>query len=168
MISLEQLRTIWQNTANPVILRQFVGNPEVGYKVAWSDRMVSAYGSIPWSALLLWPFRRRLRPLPWWGFALFALPMAVDGITHFISDLSGIDQGFRYTNAWLADLTGSALPAAFYAGNALGSFNSWMRLITGVLFGFGLMAFVMPHLDAAFQDSARQVEAKFERARVEL
>jgi hypothetical protein len=33
-------------TDNPLILRQFVGNPEMGWKVAWSDRMVSLYGGI--------------------------------------------------------------------------------------------------------------------------
>lgn len=168
MYSLEEIRAAWQDTLDPVILRQFIGNPAMGYKVAWSDRMVSAYGSIPLWALVLWPFRRRMRPLSFWGFVLFSLPMAVDGGTHFLSDLAGLGQGFRYTNAWLAELTNYAFPESFYVGNALGSFNSWMRLITGVLFGFGLVAFVLPHLNAAFEDMAEKVEVKFARAGVPL
>jgi uncharacterized membrane protein len=130
--------------------------------------MVSAYSSIPLAAALWWPLRRRLRPLPLWGFALLSLPMFVDGVTHLISDLSGIDQGFRTANAWLATLTANRLPASFYVGNALGSFNSWMRLITGVLFGAGAVWFAIPYLDLSFRESAAVIEAKFERAQVRL
>jgi uncharacterized membrane protein len=79
---------------------------------------------------------RAIRPLHWISFGLLLLPMAIDGGTHWISDtLSGMEHGFRYSNQWLAALTGNALPQWFYYGDALGSFNSWMRLITGLLFG---------------------------------
>jgi hypothetical protein len=51
--------------------------------------------------------------------------MLVDGITHTLSDMAGgIAGGFRYTNVWLADLTGNVLPTWFYQGDAFGSFNS--------------------------------------------
>ncbi len=75
------------------------------------------------------------------------LPMAIDGTSHLISDLPGVEQGFRSTNAWLAALTGNTLPAWFYVGDALGSFNSWMRLISGVLFGLGAVWFLFPILE---------------------
>lgn len=152
MYSLSELQASGVDSLNPAVLRQFIGNAELGYKVAWSDRMVSAYGSIPLAALFWWPLRGRLRGLPWWGFALLSLPMAIDGFSHFFSDFSGMGQGFRYTNEWLARLTSNALPAWFYAGNALGSFNSWMRLITGALFGFGLVWFVFPFVDAGMSE----------------
>lgn len=146
MHSLSDLASVGVNTADPLALRHFVGNEALGYKVAWSDRMVSMYTSLPLVALAWWPLRRRLPPLPWWGLVLFLLPMAIDGGTHVLSDLQGLGQGFRYTNEWLVWLTGGALPAGFYAGNGLGSFNSWMRLITGVLFGIGVMWAALPHL----------------------
>lgn len=149
--SLAEIQVAWQNTSNPVILRQFIGSPESGWKVAWSDRMVSMYTSLPVFALLWRSLLRRLPRLPWWGLILFLLPMALDGTTHFISDLWGIGQGFRYTNVWLAELTGRTFPASFYVGDALGSFNSWMRLVTGILFGLGIIWFVMPFVEAAFQ-----------------
>lgn len=168
MYPLQSIQAAWQDTLNPLILRQFIGNAQMGWKVAWSDRMVSAYSSIPLAALLWWPLRHRTRPLPIWGVFLFMLPMAIDGTSHFFSDLAGIGQGFRYTNAWLADLTHHSLPSWFYAGDALGSFNSSMRLVTGVLFGLGLVWFAFPYLRASFDLTTRQVEAKFERAGVDL
>src|SRR5512138_2567527 len=53
MYSLTEIQAAWQNTTNPLIVRQFIGNPEMGWKVAWSDRMISMYGGV-WVAGLLW------------------------------------------------------------------------------------------------------------------
>ncbi len=147
MYSLAEIQAAYVNTNDPMVLRQFIGNAQMGWKVAWSDRMVSMYGGI-WLAALLWrPLFARLRPLPWWGLILFVLPMALDGTSHLVSDLFGIGQGFRDSNAWLAALTNHAFSPAFYAGDALGSFNSWMRLLTGLLFGLGVVWFAFPFLD---------------------
>jgi uncharacterized membrane protein len=148
--SLAEIQAAWQNTTNPLILRQFIGNPEMGWKAAWSDRMVSMYTATWVFGLLWWPLRRRLKPLPWWGLVLFLLPMAVDGLSHFLSDLAGIGDGFRDSNAWLAVLTNNTLPIGFYVGDAWGSFNSLMRLLTGMLFGIGIIWFSFPYLDLAF------------------
>ncbi|GAB4456615.1 MAG: DUF2085 domain-containing protein [Anaerolineales bacterium] len=144
MYSLTEIQAAWQNTNNPLILRQFIGNEAMGWKVAWSDRMISFYTSIWLFAALWYPLRRRIRPLTWWGFVLLLLPLALDGGTHMISDLAGIGQGFRDTNEWLRILTRDAFPATFYAGDALGSFNSLMRLITGPLAGVGLVWLLFP------------------------
>lgn len=146
MYSLTEIQAAWQNTANPFILRQFVGSDTMGWKVAWSDRMVSFYTSVWFFALLWYPLRRKARPLKWWAFILLLLPMVLDGGTHMFSDLAGIGRGFRDTNEWLAVLTNHALPATFYAGDALGSFNSLMRLITGPLAGFVIVWLAFPYL----------------------
>ncbi len=153
MYSLSEIQQVWQNTANPLVLRQFIGNPTMGWKLAWSDRMVSFYGGVWLFALAWWPLRHRIRPLPWWGLALLLVPIVVDGGSHAVSDLAGIDQGFRETNRWLFVLTSGALPSWFYTGNALGSFNSWMRLITGLLAGLGLVWFVFPYMEASLAES---------------
>lgn len=148
MYSLTEVQSVWKDSANPLVLRQFTGNPQMGWKVAWSDRMVFMYTSIIfWGIIFLRPLRRGLKPLPVWTFILLLLPMAIDGGTHFVSDIiGGIGGGFRYDNLWLASLTNHAFPATFYAGDALGSFNSWMRLISGVLFALGIMWFIFPYL----------------------
>jgi len=150
MYSLTEIQSAWQNTNNPLILRQFIGNSQMGWKVAWSDRMISLYGGI-WLAGLVWGVLPRRAKSVWiWFFILLGMPMALDGITHLISDFSGLAAGFRYTNDWLAVLTNHALAPSFYAGDALGSFNSWTRWITGFLFSFGLVWWLFPLLDEQF------------------
>lgn len=146
MYSLAEIQATWQNTTNPMILRQFTGNESMGWKIAWSDRMISFYTSV-WLFALLWiSFRRRIKPLPWWGFALLLLPIILDGFTHTVSDFAGIGQGFRDTNEWLAVLTNHNFSANFYAGDALGSFNSLMRFITGPLAGLAIVWLAFPYV----------------------
>lgn len=158
MYSLAEIQAVWQQTTNPLILRQFIGNVEMGWKVAWSDRMVSMYTSILLGGLLYGLFHKIMKPISFWVFALFLLPMVIDGSTHALSDLAGIGQGFRDTNLWLQILTNNSLPITFYQGDALGSFNSWMRLITGLFFGIALVAFAFPYLNNAFADIAHRSE----------
>ncbi|MDZ4159534.1 MAG: DUF2085 domain-containing protein, partial [Anaerolineaceae bacterium] len=158
--TIPEIQAVWRETDNIAILRQFVGNTQMGWKVAWSDRMVSMFTSL-WLFGIFWGvFKKRIKALPWWGFILLLLPMAVDGTTHLISDLAGIGQGFRDSNTWLASLTNNTFPTVFYAGDAWGSFNAWMRLISGVLFGLGSVWFGFPYLDEAFRNSAEVVEYK--------
>lgn len=153
MYSLGEIQAAWQDTNNPLLLRQFTGSPAMGWKVAWSDRMVAMYTSIALFGLLYWPFRRRLRSLPLWVFALLLLPMVLDGGAHAVSDVvGGIGGGFRDSNAWLVTLTNNVFPAAFYAGDALGSFNSWMRWLTGLLFGLGVVWLAYPFLRRSFDE----------------
>jgi uncharacterized membrane protein len=148
--SLAKIQSLSPALLDPLTLRKFIGNPEMGWKVAWSDRMVAMFVSL-WLFGVLWkPLRHWLKPLTWWGLILFLLPMALDGTSHFISDLYGIGQGFRDSNVWLASLTNHAFSTAFYAGDAWGSFNSMMRLLTGILFGLGIVWFCFPYLDDAF------------------
>jgi len=110
---------------------------------------------------LIWGIlKTRIKPLPLWGLILLLLPIAIDGTTHFVSDLSGIGLGFRDSNLWLATLTRSAFPPSFYNGDAWGSFNSLMRLGSGILFGFGLVWFGLPYLESAFSSPAAQLENK--------
>ncbi len=155
MYPLAEIQSAWQNTINPMILRQFIGNESMGWKVAWSDRMISFYTSV-WLLAVIWhPFRCKVKPIPWWGFALLLIPMALDGGTHTISDLAGIGNGFRDINTWLAALTNGALPASFYAGDALGSFNSIMHFASGLLAGLAIVWLAFPYL---FQTQAYNQE----------
>ncbi len=58
MYSLSEIQSAWQNTDNPMILRQFIGNEAMGWKVAWSDRMISFYTGVWLFAALWYPFRK--------------------------------------------------------------------------------------------------------------
>lgn len=135
--------------ASMLALRQIWGSADIGWKVAWSDRMVYMYVS-PLLVAIIYGFLRKrgpVRPLSVGAFLALLLPMALDGGSHWLSDIAGIGQGFRDSNLWLATLTNHILPASFYAGDALGSFNSLMRLVSGVSFGVAIGGLLFPWID---------------------
>ncbi|MCL5951761.1 MAG: DUF2085 domain-containing protein [Chloroflexi bacterium] len=166
--SLAEIQAAWQHTNDALILRQFTGNPEMGWKLAWCERSTWMDASMFVSGVFYGSFRKRLKPLSPWMFVLFAVPFAIDGGTHFTSDLFGIGNGFRDSNIWLVVLTNNSMPGAFYAGDALGSFNSWMRIATGVLFGIGFAWLAYPQFDYASAGVAHTIEIKFQKAGLAL
>ena len=137
-------------------LRKFIGNEQMGWKVAWSDRMISLWGGLFIASLTYALIRKRLpgalKVLP---FILFLAPMGLDGISHFLADFQRIGYSFRDTNEWLRILTGDIFSDVFYRGDAWGSFNSLMRLVTGALAGWGIALFTLPRVDSLFGDDIR-------------
>jgi uncharacterized membrane protein len=145
-------------------LRSFVGNSELGWKIAWSDRMISFYFMTPIFGLvyaLLRASRVHVKPISWTFLAMLLAPMAMDGATHGLNDLlTGMTgSGFRDTNVWLTLLTSNAFPR-LYAGDQWGSFNSWARLVTGLLAAFGLAFFAFPWLDEVIQEVCQLEKTK--------
>lgn len=62
------------------VLPRYVGNLELGYKVAFCERDTAIYAGWLLGGLVFGLLRRRLKPLPWQVLVLFAiLPMALDG-----------------------------------------------------------------------------------------
>lgn len=167
MYSLAEIQSVWQNTANPFVLRQWIGNVDMGWKVAWSDRMVAMYTMLFLSSLAYGLVRKWWKPLRLRVFFLLLLPMAIDGTTHALSDLAGIGQGFRDTNIWLQVITNNPFSTAFYQGDALGSFNSWMRLITGVLFGIAVVWLAFPYFNQTLAELASVYQNKLRKAGLE-
>ncbi len=68
----EPLETLW--TA-----KNFLGTPELGYKMALCERDMAIYGSMLLAGMLFGLARKRLKPLPWLVFVLFMVPVAIDG-----------------------------------------------------------------------------------------
>jgi hypothetical protein len=56
------------------------------------------------------------------------------------------------------------LPSSFYVGDALGSFNSWMRLFTGLCFGIGVAWFMFPRIDEAMRETVALLREKLAAA----
>ena len=139
--------------ANPDYLRGFLGNAEVGFKLGMAQRNTAIYTIAFLAGLAYALLRKRVPRLRWPIFLLLILPMALDGGSHMISELTGL--GFRETNTWLAALTGGVSPETFYAGTALGSFNWLMRTLTGAIFAVGCVWFAFPRLDRGFGRSGR-------------
>lgn len=167
MYSFAQIKAVWPLDGFDG-LRQFVGNPAMGYKMAWSDRMISFYGSLWVGGLLYALLRHRIKSLPviaW--FLIGIVPVGLDGLSHMLNDiLAGTSgTGFRDTNSWLQALTGNAFPQWFRVGDALGSFNSDVRWITGILFGLTTIWLLFPFVDEQMREIASQSAAQLERIR---
>ena len=140
---------------DPLELRSFIGNPQFGRKVAWSDRIVSLYTPLFLGAVVYPLAGRRWQPPRWnWPLPLPYLALLLDGLSHMIDDTLRL--GFRTENAWLAVLTGHLFAPAFYAGDAIGSFNWWARLLTGLLASLAFVRQVYPLLDRGFAALARK------------
>ena len=56
---------------------------------------------------------------------------------------------------------------AFYQGDAFGSLNSWIRLITGVLFGIAVVWLAFPYFNQTFTDLASEYQNKLRKAGLE-
>lgn len=122
--------------------RDFIGNPQVGYKMAWCQREVSIYGAMIVAFILFGLLRPRVQPLDWRIYLLFVLPMAIDGAWQLFTSPVYLLQ-FLPVHESTPDL----------------------RLITGALFGFGSVWLVFPHVDQAMREAARDAQRQFERAK---
>jgi uncharacterized membrane protein len=96
-----------------VAARAFVGNEQVGYKVAFCERDVAIYGGLLLGGLLFAGVRRRLRPLPIWAWVLFGvLPIALDGGSQLLGALPFLSWPIRESTPLLRTLTGLAFGLA--------------------------------------------------------
>jgi uncharacterized membrane protein len=153
--------------ADPNHLRNFVGNADIGFKMAMAHRNTAIFAAIFLVGLVYASLRPRVKGLSWkWYVALMA-PMVVDGTSHMISELTGL--GFRQTNAWAAWLTGGVLGAGFYVGTTVGTLNWLLRTLTGALAGLASVWLLYPRIDQAFRESIATTRAHgstFERWQV--
>ena len=90
-------------------LHEFSGNSSTGFKVAFSDRMISLYGRRWGAAFVYGLIKSRIEPLAILPWVLLMLPLASDGGSHFLSDvLAGSQVAFvspmTGCGCWLAML----------------------------------------------------------------
>jgi len=122
--------------------KAFLGNPLVGYKVALCQRDVAIYGGILLAGLLFGFFRRRMRPIPIWLWALAGvLPIALDGGSQFLRFIPILDLPIRESTPFL-------------------------RTLTGALFGIMNVWLAYPHVEEAMRDTQALVAAKLAAAGV--
>jgi len=111
---------------NVFIRRNYIGDPEHGYKVAICERDVAIYGSMFLMGLIFALMRGYLPKLTAKWLLVFALPMILDGGTQLV--------GLRS--------------------------SSWqLRLITGSLFGVGLIWFAYPYIEESIRSSLSKTES---------
>lgn len=86
------------NARNLLVRRQYIGDPQHGYKVAICERDVAMYGTMFLMGLFFALRRQRLPTLGWRQYILFVLPMALDGLTQLV--------GLRQSDWLLRTITG--------------------------------------------------------------
>lgn len=155
--SLEQLLEFG---ADPYNLQAFTGNAEIGYKTALNHRMIAIFAAIVVGGLG-WGLAGGRPKVSFVWLVVLALPLLADGISHMISDNGG--SGFRDSNAWAVSLTGGIFSPSFYQGTTIGTLNWWLRNVTGVLFGLGLIWFLCTFLSVRFAAVRAKLEPKLRR-----
>jgi uncharacterized membrane protein len=149
MYPLDKILSNWPEATDFFEQRAILGDPVFGYKVAIANRCSAIYSSILLVGVLFGLTRRQIKPLSLLGVLILSLPMAVDGVSHVMSEVTGL--GFRSTNAWLQVLTQNAFPLDFYTGDAFGSFNWLARTVSGALFGIAVVWMLYPTFRLAFR-----------------
>lgn len=134
------------NVTNPssdvLYWRQFLGNAQLGYKMAWCERDVAIYVAMVASFIGFGLIRTRVQPLDWRVYLLFVLPMALDGFWQLFTS-----------------------PLYILPFLPLHESTPELRGITGVLFGFGSVWLIFPYVDQAMRDAYRDAKSQFDRAR---
>jgi uncharacterized membrane protein len=159
--SLGQVMAWGADPSSPFTLRAFVGNSQVGFKVAIAHRLTAIHTAMFLGGLLWALAGCRLPRLKVWGYLLLILPMALDGSSHVVSEVTRL--GFRDTNAWAVWLTGGFFPSSFYVGTTIGTLNWLLRTLTGSLFGLATIWIGFPYLAEGFEDIRHQLEPKLRK-----
>lgn len=81
----------------------FLGNAQLGYKMAWCERNTAIYTAIFLASVLFALVRTRLRPLDWRIYLALITPMAIDGFTQLF--------GLRESDHVLRGITGALFGA---------------------------------------------------------
>jgi uncharacterized membrane protein len=119
--------------------RNFVGNEQVGYKVALCERDVAIYGSILLFGLLFALTGMRLPPLPWYLWIVIGIiPIALDGFSQLFSQPPLSFLPYR-----------ESTPA--------------LRVLTGFLFGFTTAWFGYPIVEESMREMRNMYEARRKR-----
>lgn len=99
----------------------------LGHQVAFCHRCAAMYTAIVVGGLLFALMRRSIRPRPLRLAGLLLLPITLDGGSHLIDDVLRL--GWRG------------------GGDAIGTPNFWLRMITGALVGLAVLLVVYPRVD---------------------
>jgi len=117
----------------------FIGNEQVGYKIALCQRDVAIYGALLLFGLIFALTKRKLKPLPWWLWVLLAIgPMGVDGVWQLVSNMQ--------------------LP--FLSWLPFHESTPFLRVLTGASFGWFTAWFGIPTLEENSLSDRTHLEAK--------
>jgi uncharacterized membrane protein len=119
--------------------RSYIGDENVGYKMALCERDIAIYGAMFLFALVFWLTGKRLPPLHWALWLLLGLgPIGLDGFSQLISqfEISFFDSLLPYRES-----------------------TPFLRTLTGFLFGFSTAWFGIPYVEESMRET-RQIFIK--------
>ena len=120
--------------------RNFVGNEQIGYKVAYCQRDIAIYGAMLIFGLVFALSRRRIPSLPWYVWiGLGILPVALDGGSQLLSQIPGFPF-WEYRES-----------------------TPLLRSLTGALFGLMTAWFGFPLVEESMQETRKMLAAKQQR-----
>jgi uncharacterized membrane protein len=143
---IETLKSFGQATgldeSDILSARDFVGNSQLGYKVALCQRDVAIYGGILLFGLLFTLTRRRIKSLHWiWWILIGTVPIGIDGISQIISQPPFTDI-FQLTLLPYREST------------------PLLRTITGFLFGLTTAWLGYPAVEDSMRETRQYMEKK--------
>lgn len=145
VLTFDQI-TGFQDLSNPLgyarlQARQFVGNDVVGYKIAVCERDVAIYGGMLLFGMVYSLMKRRIKPLHWTLWVLLGMgPIGLDGFSQLFSQMN-----------W--SFLAAILP---YRES-----TPFLRVLTGLLFGFTTAWFAYPYMEESFNETRQFFIKKF-------
>jgi uncharacterized membrane protein len=116
-----------------VAAREFIGNDQLGYKVALCERDIAIYAAMLVFGLVYGLTGRRLRPLHWMAWIVLGMgPIGLDGFSQLFS---------QFNLAWLV----SVLP---YRES-----TPFLRVFTGGLFGWMTAWYAYPYIEESMRET---------------
>lgn len=104
----------------------FVGNEQLGYKIALCQRDIAIYGSLLLFGLVFALSGRKMKALPWLAWLVLALlPMGLDGLSQLFGNMK--------------------VPALIWI--SLRESTPFLRVLTGLMFGWFTAWFGIPSID---------------------
>lgn len=129
--------------SNDLAARQFVGDENVGYKVALCERDVAIYGGILLFGLIFGLSGRRIKGLPWYLWILIGIvPIAIDGFSQLLSQP----------------------PLGFFPYRES---TPMLRTVSGFLFGFTTAWFGYPIVEESMAEVRQYYGDKITRAKAQ-
>ena len=121
--------------------REFIGNPQVGYKVALCERDVAIYFGILLFGLIFSLTKRRIPPMHWALWLVIGIgPIGLDGFSQLFS---------QFNFPWLAQFLVYRESTPF------------LRVLTGLLFGLSTAWFAYPYIEESMAETRQFFIKKF-------
>jgi uncharacterized membrane protein len=122
------------------VARAFIGNDQLGYKVAICERDVALYGGILLFGVVYALSGRRIKQIPWYFWLIFGLiPIGIDGFSQLPDLIPGMP-------AWLP----------------MRESTPFLRTLTGGLFGSLTAWYLYPLIEETMKDSRALLTSKKE------